>query len=707
MTKKIVPNNVFDVVLKHCISLDLKLYGEDIVYCKYCDSVVTGGFYRFTCHLTGMENVEACEGVGDDVRKEMLEILTTLQEINDNGRKGKGDEVVVGSQDSLDGKETLSEEARRAVARFFYNNVIPFEAVSSDEFLTMCDLVSRHGVGFKPPNFIDIKWKYFKEELKLTMEVLEEHRAMWKITGCTIMVDGCTDMDSRTILNLLVNSPLGTIFLKSIDASEILGWPDKLFKMMDDIVEEVGEENVVQIVTENAPYYKVAGEMLMKKRTRLYWTPCATHSIEWILQNCEDIPIHQETIAAYHRITLYIYGDASLTTLLRRFTKGIEICRFSIGYSKYMTLCALHENRGAFIRMFTSEEWKSSKFAETRYGKTIEELVLDKEFWKNVMICYKGIYPLLEVLRLANSTEEPTMGFIYEAMEKAKEEIRRGLSKDGIERESSMLIQKNIDEIWDMQLDSPLYAAGYFLNPQFHYSPGFRDNIKVKHGLDHCITRMVADPEERSKIEIQLDNFDKQANHFAHPIAVITADDEIPPIWWASSVDGQPELQNFAIRVLCLTCSSYGGRRNEKAFEMVHAKSLKEKIDNDVAFVMANSKLAEKKRASDELNLNGKRDFEGSDVAFLMANSKLAEKKRASDELNLNGKRDFEGSDVAFLMANSKLAEKKRASDELYLNDKGDIEDSDVADLHDGDEDEDEDGDEDEDEDGDEDGDEN
>ncbi|MCI57515.1 HAT family dimerization domain containing protein, partial [Trifolium medium] len=70
----------------------------------------------------------------------MLEILATLQEVNDNGGKRKGDEVVVGrsrdrfkrtrvgSQDSVDNKETLSEEAHRADARFFYNNVIPFEA---------------------------------------------------------------------------------------------------------------------------------------------------------------------------------------------------------------------------------------------------------------------------------------------------------------------------------------------------------------------------------------------------------------------------------------------------------------------------------------------------------------------------------------------------------------------------------------------------
>lgn len=78
---------------------------------------------------------------------------------------------------------------------------------------------------------------------------------------------------------------------------------------------------------------------------------------------------------------------------------------------------------------------------------------------------------------------------------------------------------------------------------------------------------MVADPEERSKIEIQLDDFDKHANHFGHPIAVITADEEIPPIWWASCADGQPELQKFAIRVLSLTCSSFGGELLMNAFE--------------------------------------------------------------------------------------------------------------------------------------------
>jgi hypothetical protein len=42
---------------------------------------------------------------------------------------------------------------------------------------------------------------------------------------------------------------MGTFFLKSIDAFDMLESSDKLFKMMDDIAEEVWEENVIQIVT--------------------------------------------------------------------------------------------------------------------------------------------------------------------------------------------------------------------------------------------------------------------------------------------------------------------------------------------------------------------------------------------------------------------------------------------------------------------------
>ena len=86
------------------------------------------------------------------------------------------------------------------------------------------------------------------------------------------------------------------MFLKSIDASEAVKDATLLFNLLDSVVEEVGENLVVQVVTDNASNYKKAGEMLMKKRTRLWWTPCAAHCIDLMLEKIRSLPQHQNAL---------------------------------------------------------------------------------------------------------------------------------------------------------------------------------------------------------------------------------------------------------------------------------------------------------------------------------------------------------------------------------------------------------------------------
>ena len=99
--------------------------------------------------------------------------------------------------------------------------------------------------------------------------ILKEFKEEWKRTSCTIMSDGWTDKKRRSICNFLVNSPKGTVFLYSLDTSDISKIADKVFKMLDDVVEFVGEENVVQVITDNAANFKAAGELLIKQREHL------------------------------------------------------------------------------------------------------------------------------------------------------------------------------------------------------------------------------------------------------------------------------------------------------------------------------------------------------------------------------------------------------------------------------------------------------
>jgi len=59
-------------------------------------------------------------------------------------------------------------------------------------------------------------------------------------------------------------------FLSSVDTSNMSKTADKVFEMLNAIVERIGEANVVQVVTDNAANYKVAGQLFMEKRKSLF-----------------------------------------------------------------------------------------------------------------------------------------------------------------------------------------------------------------------------------------------------------------------------------------------------------------------------------------------------------------------------------------------------------------------------------------------------
>jgi len=58
----------------------------------------------------------------------------------------------------------------------------------------------------------------------------------------------------------------GQFFLSSVDTSNMSKTADKIFEMLYAIVERIREENVVQVVIDNAANYKAAGQLLIKKK---------------------------------------------------------------------------------------------------------------------------------------------------------------------------------------------------------------------------------------------------------------------------------------------------------------------------------------------------------------------------------------------------------------------------------------------------------
>jgi hypothetical protein len=104
----------------------------------------------------------------------------------------------------------------------------------------MLDAVASCGSVFKGPSYEDIRGNLLKNEVERVKEYLIEFKESWSKIGCTIMSDGWTDQRSRTILNFLIACLKGTMFLKSVDASDQVKEANLLFCLLDEVVEEVG-----------------------------------------------------------------------------------------------------------------------------------------------------------------------------------------------------------------------------------------------------------------------------------------------------------------------------------------------------------------------------------------------------------------------------------------------------------------------------------
>jgi hypothetical protein len=202
--------------------------------------------------------------------------------------------TTLGAQPSIRSMVKIKEkqEADKLVGRCFLWSDIPFNIAKNNPFYqSMFDVVAIVGLGYKAPTYDELRGPILQNEKVDCTSRLEELKASWEITGCTVMSDGWTDQKGRTLLNFLVNCPRGTMFIKSVDASAHVKDATLLCELLDGFIQEVGPQNVVQVIMNNAANYVVVGRLLMLRYPTLFWTPCAAHCIDLILEDMEKFLI--------------------------------------------------------------------------------------------------------------------------------------------------------------------------------------------------------------------------------------------------------------------------------------------------------------------------------------------------------------------------------------------------------------------------------
>ncbi|XVE58416.1 hypothetical protein DITRI_Ditri04bG0168200 [Diplodiscus trichospermus] len=600
------------------------------VRCKFCLRVLNGGISRLKHHLSRLpsKGVNPCSKVRDDVTDRVRAIISSKEEIKETSSVKKQKIAEARSPGNISTTSKIipleasspvakvfptaspvapssfsnQENADRSIALFFFENKLDFSVARSSSYQAMIDAVGKCGPGFTGPSAETLKTTWLeriKAEVSLQSKDTEKE---WATTGCTIIADTWTDNKSRALINFLVSSPSRTFFHKSVDASSCFKNTKWLADLFDSVIQDVGPENVVQIIMDSSFNYTGISNHILQNYGTIFVSPCASQCLNLILEEFSKVDWVNRCIFQAQTLSKFLYNNASMLDLMKKFTGGQELIRTGItkSVSSFLSLQSMLKQRTRLKHMFNSPEYSTnSSYASKPQSISCIEIVEDSDFWRAVEECVAISEPFLKVLREV-SGGKPAIGSIYELMTRAKESIRTYYIMDESKCKTFLEI---VDRKWRDQLHSPLHSAGAFLNPSIQYNPEIKFIGSIKEDFFKVLEKLLPTPDLRRDITNQIFTFTRAKGMFACNLAMEARDAVCPGLWWEQFGDSAPVLQRVAIRILSQVCSSFTFERHWSTFQQIHSEK-RNKIDketlNDLLYINYNLRLARQMRTKSE-----------------------------------------------------------------------------------------------------------
>ncbi|PKU63398.1 uncharacterized protein LOC110096813 isoform X1 [Dendrobium catenatum] len=607
-----------DVCWEYCERLE-----GNKVRCKFCLKILNGGISRLKFHLSRLpsKGVHPCSKVRDEVTDRVKAIIAMKEEGREAATAKKQRLGEAKSSGMLSSSKILMQmdttnpmgklfpsgiiarpqspiDIERCIAEFFFENKLDFSVVHSSSYHLMLEALG--GPGFRGPTVDALRTTWLpklKSEITLQIKEIEKD---WASTGCTIIADTWTDNKSKALINFYVSYPLGTFFHKSVDASTYFKNTRCLCDLFDSIIQDFGHENVVQVIMDNSLNCVAVGNHIMQSYGSIFWSPCASHCLNLILEDFSRIDWVNRCILQAQTVTRFIYNNTWVLELMRKFTGSQELVRSGItkSTSNFLTLQSMLRQKSRLKHMFSSPEYSTSSYSNRSPSLSCIDILEDIEFWRAVEEIASVSEPLLKVLRDV-SGGKPAVGSIYESMTRAKESIRTYYIMDEVKCKTFLDI---VDRRWQSQLHSPLHAAAAFLNPSIQYNPEVKFLGIIKEDFFAVLEKLLPTSDMRQDLTAQICMFRKAQGMFGSNLAKEARNNSAPGMWWEQYGDSAPSLQRVAVRILNQVCSALIFDRNWTNIQQFHSEK-RNKLDketlNDLLYVHYNLKLKTKARSSE------------------------------------------------------------------------------------------------------------
>ncbi|KHN03669.1 hypothetical protein glysoja_035412, partial [Glycine soja] len=588
--------------------------------CNFCEKVVKSSHSRVKAHLLKIcgSGIATCLKVTDAY----LVDLRRVYEEDENKLKSKN--VPLPTDKRTPTPLTLPPKRRKTsniesafniedmnhlraeIARMFYSASLSFHLarnpyfVSSYSFAANCNLS-----GFLPPSYNALRTSLLQQERSHIERLLQPIKSLWSLKGVTLVADGWTDAQRRPLINFMAISEEGPMFLKAIDGSKEYKDKHYMFDLLKDVIKEVGPQNVVQVITDNAPVCKAAGLLIEAEFPHIFWTPCVVHALNLGVKNiCAaknvDVIGDASFIKVFimtHSMRLAIFNEFSSLKLL-----SIAETRFA---SMIVMLKRLKLLKRCLQNMVISDQWNSYREDDVRKAAHVKELILNDIWWDKVDYILSFMDPIYSMIRICD-TDASNLHLVYEMWDSMIEKVKTTIYRhdEVLENEVSSffeVIHEILNSRWSKSCN-PLHCLAHSLNPRYYSDnwlnevpnrvPPHRDD-ELSSQRNKCLKRYFPHVNVRTKVYEEFSKFSSCAGDSIEDRWALD-----PKTWWVMHGSSTPILQKVALKLLVQPCSSSCCERNWSTYSFIHylkRNKMDPKRAEDLVFVHSNLRLLSRK----------------------------------------------------------------------------------------------------------------
>ncbi|KAF2322166.1 hypothetical protein GH714_008096 [Hevea brasiliensis] len=534
--------------------------------CNFCGRQFSGGIPRIVAHLAGLTNhgIDVCSKVSENVRVEARSKLGnrpkkgkmefSSSDLQDNqaisASPQKSSEVLQQNVEFPHANEKDKSKVDEKLIKFIISNKFPSDLPQRQSFVDLIRSACEYGPDYKPPGPLTLFTKIiphiemesevcFGTQTKEVLAYIDNVKGSWATTGCTLMLQKLCNFFYFTVC-----SPEGALFLNCHRNSPHEGTDFDITSNVCSIIEDIGVDQVVQLITNDA---SISEEMLTSMYPKICSTQCVAHRIHVFLKDVyHQVEWVQRLLRTSKLIVKNLHEDATLLHLMLS-DKFKRPCKAKFA-SYYQMLQSIFDNKQEFQQLVTSLKTNQLNCNNDQARPNVFNIFQSAEFWSEGQELLETMKSVIRVLCLVECYGS-TSGYLYEAMEMAKEAIEEQYNKNQNKYAEILNLFRSLSKT----IIHPMHLAAAFLNPVFMNSREFKVDPQIQRGIDFMQDTLVGN-EEKEIFNEEVQHYLNKAQHTFTVSANKFLKKNHPRVWWDIRGKRLPVLRKCAMRILSQPC---------------------------------------------------------------------------------------------------------------------------------------------------------